>query len=59
MGGKTSNQSKAKYNEKAYDRISLAVPKGKKAEIEASAEERKLSLNAWINEAINEKLRKQ
>ena len=29
MGGKTSNESKAKYNAKAYDEIKLRVHKGR------------------------------
>lgn len=37
MGGKTSNESKAKYNAKAYDRINIAVPKGQKDIIKARA----------------------
>lgn len=42
-----------KYNEKAYDRINIAVPKGKKAEIQALAESRGQSVNAFVNEAID------
>ena len=38
-----------KYNEKAYDRINIAVPKGKKAEIQALAESRGQSVNAFVN----------
>ena len=37
MGGKTSNESKRKYNEKSYDRIQLVVKKGKKEEIKSFA----------------------
>ena len=33
MSGKTSNESKAKYNAKAYDRINYVVKKGRKEEI--------------------------
>ena len=42
-----------KYNEKAYDRINIAVPKGRKAEIKALAESRGQSVNAFVNEAID------
>lgn len=42
-----------KYNEKAYDRINIAVPKGRKAEIKAIAESRGQSINAFVNEAID------
>lgn len=56
MGGKTSNESKAKYNAKAYDRINIAVPKGRKDEIQAIAEQKGLSINAYINSIIEEAL---
>ena len=58
MGGKTSNESKRKYNEKAYDRIQLVVKKGKKEEIKAYAENHGDSLNSFVNEAIDEKMQK-
>lgn len=58
MGGRTSNESKAKYNAKAYDRINIAVPKGRKDEIQAIAEQRGQSINAYINTIIEEALAK-
>lgn len=58
MGGRTSNESKAKYNAKAYDRINIAVPKGRKDEIQAIAEQKGLSINAYINSIIEEALAK-
>lgn len=58
MGGKTSNESKAKYNAKAYDRINIAVPKGQKDIIKACAEASGQSINAYINTAIEEKLKR-
>nr|DAL75924.1 MAG TPA: hypothetical protein [Caudoviricetes sp.] len=59
MGGKTSNESKAKYNAKAYDRINIAVPKGRKDEIQAVAEHYGLSINAYINRILDEALEKE
>lgn len=56
MGGKTSTASKAKYNAKAYDRINIAVPKGRKDEIKAHAEAHGQSVNGFINAAIDEKM---
>ncbi len=56
--GKTSAAVKNKYAAKAYDRIQLVVKKGKKAEIKAYAEEQGYSLNSFINEAIDEKMKK-
>lgn len=45
-----------KYNEKAYDRVALTVPKGKKEVIADCAKEQEKSLNGYINEAIDEKM---
>lgn len=56
MGGKTSNESKAKYNAKAYDRIIVSVKKGKKEQISEHAQEQGKSLNGFINDAIDEKM---
>lgn len=41
-----------RYNEKAYDRINIAVPKGRKAEIQAHAEKHGESINGFVNRAI-------
>lgn len=43
-----------RYNEKAYDRANIAMPKGKKAVIVAHAENRGETLNKFINRAIDE-----
>lgn len=43
-----------KFIAKAYDRINLTVPKGKKEIIQAHAEFRKESVNGFINRAIAE-----
>ncbi len=51
---KTSTASKRKYNEKAYDRISLTVPKGKKEEYRQFAESKDMSLNGFINKLLEE-----
>lgn len=53
MGGRTSNESKAKYNAKVYDRINIAVPKGRKAELQAAAERHGQSVNGLINGLID------
>lgn len=47
-----------RYNEKAYDRISIAIPKGKKAMIQEHAESHGMSVNGFIGEAIDEKIEK-
>lgn len=54
MGGKTSAASINKYIAKAYDRINLTVPKGRKEIIQAHAEALGTSVNGFINRAIDE-----
>ncbi len=39
---------------KAYDRINLTVPKGRKDEIKSHAERHSESVNGFINRAIDE-----
>lgn len=56
--GKTSNQSKDKYNAKAYDDIRLRVPKGQKERIQAYAEQNGESLNGFLNRLIEQELNK-
>lgn len=46
--GKTSAAVKNRYNAKAYDRIVLAVPKGKKELWQAHAAKRGVSLTKLI-----------
>lgn len=53
---KAHQKASRKYNEKAYDRIELKVPKGKKADLQAHAANRDESLNGFVNRAINETL---
>lgn len=43
-----------KFIAKAYDRINLTIPKGKKEIIQAHAETLGTSVNAFINRAIEE-----
>lgn len=45
-----------KYNEKAYDQLSIRVPKGKRAEYTALAESRGLSLAKLITGLLDEEL---
>ena len=54
MGGKNSPESINRYMAKAYDRISLIVPKGQKDLIKAHAEAQGESTNGFINRAISE-----
>ena len=45
-----------KYNEKAYDRVEITVPKGDREKIKAFADKEGLSVNAFVNAAIKEKM---
>lgn len=46
-------EATARYNKKAYDRIDIIVPKGKRRIIKEFAEARGKSTNKFINEAID------
>ena len=46
MGGKTSAAAKNRYNAKAYDRITLLVPKGSKEQIAEAARAKGQSVNS-------------
>ena len=54
--GKTSAKVKNAYNARNYDRINLVIPKGKKEEWAAAAKRASLSLNAYIQEAVEAKI---
>lgn len=58
MGGKTSAKSKNTWIAKTYDRINLTVIKGKKDTIQAHADARGESVNAFINRAIDETMKR-
>ena len=45
-----------KYIAKAYDRINLTVPKGKKDSVQAHAAAQGESVNAFINRAIDHEM---
>lgn len=46
-------EATARYNKKAYDRIDIIVPKGKRRIIKEFAEAHGQSTNKFINEAID------
>lgn len=54
--GKASTRAQNKYIAKAYDRINLTVPKGKKDTIQAHAEAQGESVNGFINRAIDHQI---
>ena len=57
----SKSQQKAvhKYVRANYDRMELTVPKGRKELIKAHAEAQGQSVNAYINEAIDEKMSRE
>ncbi len=57
--GKASTKAQNKYIAKAYDRINLVLPKGRKDVIKAHAESRGQSVNGFIVEAITEKMERE
>lgn len=51
---KAQQRATNKYIAKAYDRVNLTLPKGRKDEVKAHAEQRGESLNGFIQRAIEE-----
>ncbi len=49
----------AKYEAETVERISLVLPKGKKAIIKAHTENTGQSVNGFINDAIDEKMERE
>ena len=54
MGGKNSYESIKRYEDKAYDKVLVRMPKGQKELIQAHAETQGESTNGFINRAISE-----
>ena len=54
MVGKNSYESIKRYEDKAYDKVLVRFPKGKKDIIKAHAEAHSESVNGFINRAIDE-----
>ncbi len=59
MGGKNSYESIKRYEDKAYDKVLVRMPKGKKEVIQAHTERTGQSVNGFINEAIDEKMERE
>lgn len=57
--GKASTRAKDKYNAANYDQVKLWVKKGDKERIEAAAKAADMSRNAFILEAVEEKINHQ
>ena len=54
MGGKNSYESIKRYEDKAYDKVLVRMPKGQKDLIQTHAEAQGESTNGFINRAISE-----
>ena len=57
--GKSQTIAKNKYNAKSYDRISVSVKKGVKEKWKSEAEKQGLSLNAFIEQAVNRMIKQE
>ncbi len=56
MGGKASAASKNRWNAKAYDRVNLTIPKGKKDVLQSYVTARGESVNGLINRLLRAEL---
>ncbi len=56
--GKASTKAQNKYISKTYDRVNLTMPKGNKEIVQAHAEARGESVNAFINRAIENQIQR-
>lgn len=54
---KAQQKAVAKYMKENYDTFQVRMQKGKKEQIKVAAESSGKSLNGYINEAIDEKMR--
>ncbi|MFD1776989.1 antitoxin [Paenibacillus rhizophilus] len=54
--GPAASRAKMKYNEKTYERIPLDVKIGTKALYKKAAEDAGMSLNGYIQKAVEEKM---
>lgn len=56
---KAQQRATNKYISKAYDRVNLTMPKGRKELIQAHADARGESLNGFINRSIDETIERE
>lgn len=54
--GKTSVKSVIKYQKKAYDRLNIAIPKGRLNDLSFYVKENGGSVNGLVNQLLQEKL---
>ena len=51
---KTSSAVKQRYNEKAYDRLAITIPKGQKHAVEAHAQGKGQSVNGLVSALLRD-----
>lgn len=56
---KAQQKAVNKYVKEKYDRINVNMPKGKKETIQEAASRLGMSVNAYINAAIDEKMKRE
>lgn len=52
MAAKTSSAAKNRYNVKAYDRLAITVPKGRKADLTEHVTKTGQSINGLVNDLL-------
>ncbi len=52
MAAKKTTVYKQKFNEQAYDRLAITIPKGQKATVQAEAVKAGESVNQYTNNAL-------
>jgi uncharacterized protein (DUF1778 family) len=50
--GLKSTDYKRSFNERKYERLSITIPKGQKAAVQAAADKESESINGFVNKAI-------
>jgi len=50
----TSSAVKQRYNEKAYDRLAITIPKGRKETVEEYTKQEGISVNGLVNRLLRE-----
>ena len=56
---KAQRQAVQRYVSKNYDRVVLTLPKGKRDVIKDIADQNDMSMNAYITQAIDEKIQRE
>ena len=56
---KAQQRAVQKYVKNNYDRVVLTLPKGKREEIKVYANQNDMSMNSYISQAIEEKIKRE